>query len=83
MRMTWEDIQQKHPEVWAILDNIERDGADIVSAELIGICNDDNVAEKKAAARRSGKKYWFVRTTTTPVPAYIHVANAVVDAGAI
>ena len=45
--MLWKDIQNKYPDKWAILDNREMSEADIVSADLIGVCSDDEVAAKK------------------------------------
>ncbi len=80
MKMLWTDIQAQYPGKWAILADREMNGADIVSAELIDICDDDTVASKKAASKKAGDGYWFMRTTTTPVPAYIHVENAIFSA---
>ena len=73
--MLWKEIQAQYPDKWAILDNREMSGADIVSADLIGICSDEDVALKKAESMKNGHAYWFVRTTTTPFPSYIHANN--------
>ena len=75
IEMLWKDIQTQYPDKWAILDNREMSGADIVSADLIGVCSDDEVAAKKDESIKKGHTYWFVRTTTTPFPSYIHASN--------
>ena len=59
--MKWEDIVEKDPDKWVALNNVKKDGPDIISADVIDVVTDDDIIEYED--EHDGENLIFRRTT--------------------
>lgn len=74
-RLTWYQMQEKYPDQWVILTDVDLDGSTIISGVVVEVCNDDEVDAHFCKLIKSGKKYMKERTTDMGGIGVIYGAN--------
>lgn len=62
-RLTWKEMQERYPDKWVFVKNAEKDGPDIISGEVISVCDDDGYGNQCVEFIKSGIKFDKERTT--------------------
>lgn len=64
-RVTWAEIEEKYPDMWAFVKNARHDGADIIDCEIICIVPFKEMPDVLIRLKNSGVEFERHRTTDT------------------
>lgn len=62
-RLTFEEMKKKYPDRWVFVKNAEMDGPDVISGEVICVCDDEEYADKWIELINAGTAFNKVRTS--------------------
>lgn len=66
-RMTWDEMVEKYPDKWVVLDDVkyisEDDDINIESALVIQVVPDESANDIRLNNNRKGRRYTYRRTT--------------------
>lgn len=60
-RMTWEEMVKQYPNKWVVLEDMEMEGADVISGNVVFVKSDDEIIPFRMKNQKKG--YGFYRTT--------------------
>ena len=62
-RVSWNEIERKHPNMWAFMTNVNRDHGVVVDCELICVVPFDKMADTMVQLKQKGIAFERERTT--------------------
>ena len=80
-RCSMEELREKYPDKWVILDNCEWiNKSTVESGVLIDVCDDAEISAQRMKYRHEGKNYTYRRTTEGGHSTYVHAIGYRVEA---
>lgn len=77
-RLTLNELKEKYPAKWVFLKNAEMDGPNIISGEVICVCDDEEYSSKWIELIKSGIKFNKLRTTHEMYGGIINAENVTI-----
>ena len=74
-RLLWDDIIERYPDRWVILDDVDMDGSTVISGVVVQSCNDEEINDAYFRTVIDGHHYIKERTSELPYAGVINGAN--------